>query len=360
MIQIVNWILTRRCNLKCDYCAIVKDYHGMPEQYPKMHHYRSKEMSTETVINALKNFKILNPNMFHIFYGGEPLLRKDLAEIINYCNQQDIFYTIISNNTPEIQDKITSLFRQVEYIEGFTSSVDPTALMTIPDYVDINVLDIIKKSTEGLKRLKELQAAKLVKDVVAEITVTNQNWPFLEQLVTELSANEIYSDITFVDIAKSPYYDFSNVTNEDFLVKPTFELAKMLNRMLENDHLLIHMKDVLIPWMFNTLPSNFDCGLENKIHNVTVDADGTMRLCLRIRGVVTPTIHVNDIFEITDRSKGVTNEFYQLLMIDKKRYCQLCNHSCLMMSKYIDENSDEYGNLVHVDKRVADFIQEEM
>jgi len=359
MIQIVNWILTRRCNLKCDYCAIVKDYYGMPEQYPNMKHYKDKEMSTETVLNALANFKILNPDMFHIFYGGEPLLRNDLADIINFCNDNEIYYTIISNNTPEIQKRITDLFNKVKYIEGFTSSVDPIALMKMPDYIDMSALDIIKKSTEGLKRLKQLQAAKLVKDVVAEITVTNENWKFLEALVTELSRNEIYSDITFVDIAKSPYYDFSNVTNEDFLVKPTFELAKMLNRMLENDHLLIHMKDVLLPWMFNTLPSNFDCCLENSVHNVTVDADGTMRLCLRIRGVVTPTIHVSDIFEITDRSKGVTNEFYQLLMIDKKRYCQLCNHSCLMMSQHLNKNSKDVGSLIHVDKRVVDFLQEE-
>jgi MoaA/NifB/PqqE/SkfB family radical SAM enzyme len=65
----------------------VRDYKNKPYCYPDMSYYIKNEMTTEVVINALKGFKIHNPNIFHLFYGGEPLLRPDLPDIINYCNE---------------------------------------------------------------------------------------------------------------------------------------------------------------------------------------------------------------------------------------------------------------------------------
>ena len=342
-IRIVNFLLTRRCNLDCDYCALVKDYHGMPRHYPRMAHYKKNEMSTKVVIDALKAFKKHNPNIFIIIYGGEPLLRKDLPEIINFCNENEIYYTIISNNTSEIQPLIKRLFDETDCVEGFTSSVDP--IFNDPNY---SSKDRIKKSIEGMKRLKEIQAKGDVKDVVAEITVMNENKDFLYDLVSELSEHEIYSDITFVDIAKNSHYDFSNVRNKDQLVKKSWKLSNMLSKMMNDDNLYIHMKDILIPKMFDTLPSNFDCDLESGIHNVTVDADGSMRLCLRIKGCLTPHVHVSNLFE---NESLVTKEFYDLLCMDKHSHCELCNHSCLMMSQHIDDHNDGEGDLIHTDKR---------
>ena len=83
-IQIISWLLTRRCNIDCWYCAIVKDYVGKPQSYPDMKHYLRQEMTTEYVIETLKKIKLHNPDAFHILYGGEPTLRKDLPDIINF------------------------------------------------------------------------------------------------------------------------------------------------------------------------------------------------------------------------------------------------------------------------------------
>jgi MoaA/NifB/PqqE/SkfB family radical SAM enzyme len=344
-IRIVNWLLTRKCNLDCDYCAIVKNYNCMPVSYPPVKHYIKNEMTTDVVIKALRRFKMHNPDTFHILYGGEPLLRRDLPHIINYCNENKIYYTIISNNTPEIQPLIDRLFKETDYVEGFTSSVDP-----IFHHTGYANQDRIKKSIEGMKRLKEIQARGDVKDVVAEITVMNENKHLLYDLVAELSEHEIYSDVTFVDIRKNTSYDFSNVTEKSNLVYPTWDLANMMMKIMNDDSLLIHMKDILFPKMFDTLPSNFNCKLEDGIHNVTVDADGSMRLCLRIRGSLTPNIHVSELFE-EPFGTLVTKDFYDLLCMDKRRLCQLCNHSCLMMSQYVDKNEEGANDLVHADKR---------
>jgi MoaA/NifB/PqqE/SkfB family radical SAM enzyme len=339
-IRIVNWLLTRRCNLDCDYCAIVKDYDGMP--YPKMSHYKKHEMSTETIINALSNFKKHNPGIFHIFYGGEPLLRKDLPDIINYCNDNQIHYTIISNNTRGIQRHIKRLFEETDYISGFTSSVDPIFNSKMD-----NRKDRIRKSVEGMKRLKEIQARGDVKDVVAEITVMNENKHLLLELVGELSENEIYSDITFVDIAKSLYYDFSNVSSPDLLVKPTLELAQTFLTMLNDDSLLIHMKDILLNMMFDILPSNFDCLINTNLHTICIDSDSTLRLCLRIRGINTPKITVDKLFYDNE----ISEEILPLIDQDKTQFCKLCNHSCYMMGLLTDTEEKNVNGLIHFDKR---------
>lgn len=343
-IRIVNWLLTRKCNLKCDYCAIVKNYNNKPNTYPDMSHYHKNEMTTQQVIETLRKLKIHNPYHFNIFYGGEPLLRDDLPEIINYCNENDIFYTIISNNTPEIQDRINNLLNKTEYIQGFTSSVDPVFNELGADE------DRVEKSVQGLIRLKDMQKSGKIKDVVAEITVMKHNQHLLYRLVKDLSEHEIYSDITFVDTAKSNYYDFSNVTDSNLLVQPTFELASMLRDMKEDESLLIHMKNILLPWMFDTLPSNFDCGIEKGLHNITIDADGSIRLCLRIRGRVVPHMYnINNLF--LEDPQYINDHIMNSIKIDKSWLCESCNHSCLMMSKIIDNSTEGVDDLVHMDKR---------
>ena len=339
-IRIINWLLTRRCNLKCDYCAIVKNYKDMPSEYPQMSHYLKNEMTTPDIISGLIKFKEHNPDAFHIFYGGEPLLRKDLPTIINFCNKEDIHYTIISNNTPEIKPRMKELFEKTNEIRGFTASVDPV----IFDKME-NIGDRVRKSREGLESLMEVK--KYVNDVVAEITVMNHNQQHLYNLVAMLTEAGINSDITFVDIAKSPYYDFSNVTDESMLVRQSAQLANQFQKLNENE-VDVHMKDVLIRAMWDTLPSNMDCKIDEKLHNVTIDADGTVRLCLRIRGVYTPKlVNLKNLLSENE----VSFIAHKAIQKDKRDYCKLCNHTCHIMSKYINDRDLGPDDLVHLDRR---------
>jgi len=344
-IHIVNWLLTRKCNLSCDYCAIVRNYKNKPKEYPDMDHYIKNEMSTNYIINMLSLFKNHNSDAFHIFYGGEPLLRKDLPEIINFCNNNSIHYTIISNNTKGVQPLFTKLFHEVEYIQGFTSSVDPV----FNSNEDVGE-DRVLKSIEGFKRLKEIKDAGLVKDVVAEITVMRYNVQYLYELVKSLNDVGINSDITFIDIAKNPYYDFANISDPDLLVTRD-EAFLPLKNLIESDF-NIHMKNKLLSKIYNyALPSNMNCEIDKKLHNVTIDADGSVRLCLRIRGVSTPSqIKVQNLFDKND-IKQISHFAHLCIIKDKEKYCQLCNHTCQLMSKIIDEENSSPDELVHSDIR---------
>jgi len=336
-IRIVNWLLTRRCNLKCEYCAIVRNYKNMPKEYPDMSHYISNQMAPDRVINGLEKIKKHNPDCFHIFYGGEPFLFKGLSEVINYCNYQDIHYTIITNNTDEIQGLIEKLLGDViKGIKGLTSSVDPI-------FHQKDASDRVRKSVSGFERLVRYKA--WINDIVAEITVMNENVPYIYDLVKQLSENGINSDITFIDIAKNQYYDFANVWEPWKLVHISPDLAKQFQMLHDDKELDIHMKDFLLPEIWNILPSNMDCKLQNGIHNLSVDADGSIRLCLRVRGVGTPTGY--NLENIFDKDGNFNQRAYISLCFDKQKFCQLCNHTCQLMSMF----GDQVENLVHLNKR---------
>lgn len=338
-IRIVNWLLTRKCNLNCQYCAIVKNYKNKPIEYPDINYYIKNEMPTSDIIFTLLKLKSHNPECFHIFYGGEPTLRKDLAFIVYYCNKNNIPYTIISNNTLEVQPMITNLIQSTQ-VKGFTASIDPVLGW------ETN-FDRVVKSSKGFESLIKIKDK--IKDVVAEITITNEDINNLYKLLKFLSHHGINSDITFIDIAKSPYYDFSNIQDENILVNKTYEVLKILQEIMEDKTLNIHMKDVLLPMIWDSLPSNYDCKLEDGIHNITIDADGSIRLCLRIKGVAKERVDVSN-FLTADNSK-VSDIAKDFLIENKRKYCELCNHTCQMMSKYIDDNNISNDELIHKNKR---------
>ncbi len=349
-IQIVSWLLTRKCNLKCSYCAIVKNYAGKPRHYPNMVDYHKNEMSTEYIIEILKRLKLHNPNCFHLFYGGEPLLRKDLPEIINFCNEQDINYTIITNNTEEVQPMLERLISETDYITGLTSSVDPIILWGEGDE-EVAKTDRYKKSVQGYNRLLGLKDK--ARDLVAEMTIGNEDIPYISKTIKLLKTLNICTDITFVDITKNAFYDFSAVTDKSCLVKPTFELAKELQKCVGLGT-AVHMGAILVPRIFNGLPSNYDCELEKGLHNLTIDADGSVRLCLRIRGKATPIFKVHEYFNLDGTFKTCEANIpflreYQEL--DKDYTCEGCNWTCIEMSKLISEDEDLSNELIHIDKR---------
>ncbi len=339
-IQIVSWLLTRRCNLDCSYCRIVKDY-DKPLSYPSIKHYHQQEMSVKYVIATLKKLKIHNPEAFMLFYGGEPTLFKGLAEIINFCNKENIHYTIITNNSDGIQSLIKKLLEDVEYIEGITSSVDPMIL----DKSEDKNSDRYKKCVAGLERLQQFKGK--IKDIVAEITVDNKSIDYLYDLVKMLTDMGINSDITTVDISKNKYYDFSNVIDESILVPKTDKVKAIFQKIID-DKLDVHMADTLLMKIWEGLPANFDCEIEKNVHNMTIDADGSLRLCLRCRGVTTPNLKAYDSILNNGDLHFAYKEF---LTIDKRNHCLGCNWTCIFMSKILSVEGDSVNSLIHHDKR---------
>jgi hypothetical protein len=135
----------------------------------------------------------------------------------------------------------------------------------------------------------------------------------------------------------------------NLLVHQTAQLADQFEKIMKDDSLDVHMKKLLIPAMWDKLPSNMNCEIDKDLHNISIDADGSIRLCLRIRGIHTPSIVTTD--NLIMRDGNINPIAIAAIKRDKKELCQKCNHTCHLMSKHINDNDTGLEDLVHLDKR---------
>jgi len=335
-LQIVNWLLTRKCNLNCSYCGLVKN--PLTKKYSGIKHYHANEMSPLYIKSCLIEAYRINPHCFHIFYGGEPFLYPYLDEVILFCNQNNIYYTIITNNTDKIKPLIKKVLNKVERFFGLSASIDP---IIYTDNTELKLSDRYKKSIAGLQNLKALKP--FVDDLVAEITIDASNIKSVYKLVEHLSENGIWASITFIDVQKNKYYDFSNISQskvelQNIIISQTDEVYDLLQSMI-NAGFLIHMGEDLLDRIYNILPYNLDCKLEEYNHNLTIDADGTLRLCLRIKGVESQKYKALDYFLNFETC-------HSAMIKDKKNYCNGCCWTCPIMSRLAVEE-DMVTDILH-------------
>ncbi|MBI3456341.1 MAG: radical SAM protein [Candidatus Rokubacteria bacterium] len=110
----VSWNLTRRCNLFCAHCymsaAPGADAAG--------------ELSTDECRRVMADVARVNPNVFLILTGGEPLIRKDLFDLAA-CGRDHGFTVVLGTNGVLLREKQARLMRQ-HGIQGASLSLDST------------------------------------------------------------------------------------------------------------------------------------------------------------------------------------------------------------------------------------------
>ncbi len=82
----VNLVINRSCNLKCLYC------------FGEYYNRREKEYSLEEIKGIIDEIHAMGTR-YILIQGGEPFLRKDLGEIIDYIDHKGIIPAVITNGT---------------------------------------------------------------------------------------------------------------------------------------------------------------------------------------------------------------------------------------------------------------------
>lgn len=95
----VQWLVTRRCNYRCKGCNVWREQD-------------SKELSTEEMIKGLDILRELGV-IDIVFSGGNPLLRDDIDEILEYASR--FFVTTVYDNGSMALEKIDAL-RNVDFV----------------------------------------------------------------------------------------------------------------------------------------------------------------------------------------------------------------------------------------------------
>jgi radical SAM protein with 4Fe4S-binding SPASM domain len=110
----VSWNLTRRCNLECAHCYL--SAHAGAD--------RSGELTTAECRRVIDEIAEVNPSVFLILTGGEPLLRADLWEIAAYAAERS-FTTVLGTNGVLLREREARLMRE-RGVLGASISLDST------------------------------------------------------------------------------------------------------------------------------------------------------------------------------------------------------------------------------------------
>ena len=91
---VVSWNLTYRCNLACEHCYL--DAGGAPQVGTENFADRS-ELGTEECFRVIDEIAAFAPECVTILTGGEPLLRRDILEIVQRAAERELWVVVGTN-----------------------------------------------------------------------------------------------------------------------------------------------------------------------------------------------------------------------------------------------------------------------
>jgi len=353
--NIVNMLVTRKCNQQCNYCGIIRN--------PEFLFYRTvqsyKERDPIFWVNVVSTIATLNPNAFFLIYGGEPYLYQvyNVGAIVKYMNKHGIHYSIISNvSTPTIREGWLKLHRKLkedgqEGLRGFTVSLDP--LIYDEKLKDFDP-DRYNKSIAAYEFLKQLKDEG-VKDLVAEVVVDKQTIKYLPRLLEDLQQLGIWASVSWVEPAYTDAYDFARsptpdeylrVVPDEKLIEETVQICKQFN----NVHFVEALEE-LYRRVRQTEPSVVlsSSGREYQVpaykcepgfENLSIEPDGQIRLCLRIKGLATQAFYVDKLTQLlwqedAQKVDEWLNGLKEAMQIDYENLCSGCLWTCKVFTEKV-------------------------
>ena len=116
---VVSWNLTYRCNLACEHCYL--DAGGKPLVDDPAFADRS-ELTTAQCFKVVDDIAAFAPEAVTILTGGEPLLRRDILEIVRYANATGL-WVVVGTNGVKITPTLAALLKK-EGVRGLSLSLD--------------------------------------------------------------------------------------------------------------------------------------------------------------------------------------------------------------------------------------------
>jgi radical SAM protein with 4Fe4S-binding SPASM domain len=99
---VISWNLTYRCNLACEHCYL--DAGGTPLVATESFADRS-ELGTEECFRVIEEIGAFAPECVTILTGGEPLLRRDILDIVRRASQRGL-WVVVGTNGVRISENV--------------------------------------------------------------------------------------------------------------------------------------------------------------------------------------------------------------------------------------------------------------
>jgi radical SAM protein with 4Fe4S-binding SPASM domain len=115
---VVSWNLTYRCNLACEHCYL----DAGPAAVASPAFADRSELTTEQCFRVVDEIAAFAPECVTILTGGEPLLRRDIVEIIRYGAGRGL-WIVVGTNGVKITENLAEVLK-AEGVRGLALSLD--------------------------------------------------------------------------------------------------------------------------------------------------------------------------------------------------------------------------------------------
>src|SRR3954451_5309606 len=115
---VVSWNLTYRCNLACEHCYL----DASPGKVKLPAFADRSELSTEQCYRVIDEIAAFAPECVTILTGGEPLLRRDIVEIVRYGVAKGL-WAVVGTNGVKITENLARIL-EAEGVRGLALSLD--------------------------------------------------------------------------------------------------------------------------------------------------------------------------------------------------------------------------------------------
>jgi len=313
--------LTRECPMHCEYCAI------------RNSKLSQRELTASEWKRAFNILKDLNCE-FNLILGNETMmLEGGLVEIVKHLYEQKIDYALYSTSPTELYSKLKEPLIEAG-LKNLSSGFD-----TLKRNDSIGV-----KSRRGLEGMIEMKKRIETLDTQGTITLSSINLDEVVDLLRILTKHNIWGAVNSLHWDIDGGYDFfpSKEHLGDLVItdeKKFQALCKKLKELTTNGEIMVQNPpeyfDALAKYGLNM---GWHC---TQPYIVTIDADGSLRLCAYRRG---NKITEFSIFDLVDEKKF---EEYKKIWREESRECPGCFWSYWWMAEnFIFTNQREYGTKV--------------
>src|SRR5215207_7871241 len=116
---VVSWNLTYRCNLACEHCYL----DAGPKPLVGTDNFADRsELSTEECFKVIDEIAAFAPECLTILTGGEPLLRRDILEIVRRASERGL-WVVVGTNGVRITENLAKRLADAG-VRGLSLSLD--------------------------------------------------------------------------------------------------------------------------------------------------------------------------------------------------------------------------------------------
>lgn len=224
------WTMTNNCNFLCSYCS---NHRG--GKYPLL--YKEGLNTDLTTTQGMKLIKIMKDSSAIYFCGGEPTLRKDLPELLDYSTKQNMFNMINTNGSLIGDLLLKSRYKQfLDQMDVIIISLDSLSISQLSEMYEVknNLARKVLRNILTLRVLQNFAQFKLVANTVITKETIEESFDILDWCN---DLNICFSPVS-ANIGHEPDYELINNPRYQALVTKILERADAGYPMIASSRML--------------------------------------------------------------------------------------------------------------------------